>query len=359
MEHALSKGLVVHRDIKPENMLIGRSGVLKVTDFGIAKAMAAIANSADSSHFGVWQTGTGKISGTPPYMAPEQWIAGPQDVRADIYAFGVVIHEMCYGRRPFAGASIQQLAEQHLRAPLTPPPGLFAGIIRRCLSKAPADRYPSPTELLAELSRVCAAARIALPPAPSIAGAKARELQALANSLGALGKHREALAATRELLALEPGRAEYWTQLGRLLMESGDPEGAIKALERSLKLDSTRSAPWNNLGVILRRRQQWEAALRAFDCALECDPFNTGAMLNSTEPLQRLGRNIDALARLTKAAEIAPDKFAIWNNFGAVYMDQGDKSNAVASFQKARLLAPQAMHAQIDEALRHAMAMRG
>ncbi len=113
-------------------------------------------------------------------------------------------------------------------------------------------------------------------------------------------------------------------------------------MDLPLPLDNLSSAPANN-GSGSR-------------VALECDPFNTGAMLNSTEPLQRLGRNADAIARLKQAAEIAPDKFAIWNNLGAVYMDQGDKANAIACFQKARSIAPEASHAQIDEAVRHAQA---
>ena len=76
-------------------------------------------------------------------------------------------------------------------------------------------------------------------------------------------------------------------------------------------------------------------------------------MLNSTEPLQRLGRNADAIVRLTRAAEIAPDKFAIWNNLGSVYMDQGDKKNAIACFERARSIAPTSFAARIDEALRY------
>jgi serine/threonine protein kinase len=357
MEHALSKGLAVHRDIKPENMLVGVSGVLKVTDFGIARAVTGQTARSNGSSLGVWQTSTGNVAGTPPYMAPEQWTAGRQDIRTDIYAFGVVMHEMCYGCRPFHGPSVQDLADQHLRLQPSLPPGLFAGIITRCLSKDPSGRYLKPRELLTDLSGVCATAGIPLPPFPATAGPKARELQALANSLGALGKLVEAVAAARKLVTLEPDRAENWTQLGRLLLESGDTTGSIDAFERSLQLDPTRSAPWNNLGIILRRQQQWQMALRAFDKALECDPLNSGAMLNSTEPLQRLGRSAEAVSRLKQAGKLAPDKFAIWNNLGVVYMDQGDKRNAIACFQRARSMAPEAVHAQIDEALRHARAM--
>jgi serine/threonine-protein kinase len=198
MEHALSKGLVVHRDIKPENMLIGASGTLKVTDFGIARAVTAWGGAASPSKVGLWQTAGGKIGGTPPYMAPEQWTAGRQDIRTDIYAFGIVMHEMCYGRRPFNGASVQELAEQHMQMPLSLPPGTFATIIMRCLCKSPHERYERPAHLLADLSRISATARIALPPRPSTSDEKRNELQALSNSLGAIGKYREAVAAARE-----------------------------------------------------------------------------------------------------------------------------------------------------------------
>src|SRR5216683_1738298 len=105
LEHAIGRGLVSHRDIKPENLLIGSAGILKITDFGIASA-APIADDSQSPplKLGRWQAVGGEISGTPPYMAPEQ-IAGSyqQDQRVDIYAFGVVLYEMAYGRLPFAG----------------------------------------------------------------------------------------------------------------------------------------------------------------------------------------------------------------------------------------------------------------
>jgi serine/threonine-protein kinase len=115
LEHALSRGLVCHRDIKPENLLIGASGNLKITDFGIASA-AAPAVEAQQARLGRWQAGGLPVSGTPPYMAPEQ-IAGSanQDQRTDIYSFGVVLYEMAYGRLPFSGRSASDFFHHHLR----------------------------------------------------------------------------------------------------------------------------------------------------------------------------------------------------------------------------------------------------
>src|SRR5690349_8536501 len=95
---------VVHRDIKPENILIS-GGSAMVTDFGVAKALAA-----STLHKSGTLTSAGVALGTPAYMAPEQ-ITGDNDAdaRADIYAFGVVAYEMLTGSAPFAGSSPQSL----------------------------------------------------------------------------------------------------------------------------------------------------------------------------------------------------------------------------------------------------------
>src|SRR5260221_6070284 len=209
LQHAVLKGLVAHRDIKPENLLIGASGVLRVTDFGIAKATVSTFNedSTKQPKLGAWQTRSGKVSGTPPYMAPEQWRGAEQDVRTDIYAFGVVMYEMCHGRMPFVAPSMEKLIDQHLHIKPQIPDGPFAQAIARCLSKDPATRYATPAALLADVSRICDAQKLPLPPAPSQTGERADELAALAQGLGTLGKKEEAIAAARELVDLEPNQA--------------------------------------------------------------------------------------------------------------------------------------------------------
>jgi serine/threonine protein kinase len=353
LEHALSKGLVSHRDIKPENLLIGRSGVLRVTDFGIARAMVLAREDAklELTKLGVWRTNGGQVSGTPPYMAPEQWRGAKQDIRTDIYAFGVVPYEMCYGRLPFVGPGIELLMEQHLYAKPQLAPGMFAEVVGRCLSKDPLSRYDGPTSLLGDVSRICDKHRIALPPRPSAKGQILGELENRAHALSTLGKHREAIDATRELLRLAPANAGTWGQLGRVSLEFGDYAGALAALERSLTLDSTRSPTWNNLGVCLKRLKRWEPALAAFDRALDYDPHNTGAMLNSAEALLHAGRTGEAIARLTRAAKIAPDKYAIWCNLGAAHVHAGDTTSGLACYRRARALAPLRDHSQIDQVI--------
>mgnify|MGYP000161208419 CR=1 FL=1 len=346
LERALARGLVAHRDIKPDNLLIDASGVLRITDFGIAWTLRSEGEEAT-------------IAGTPPYMAPEQWRGAEQDVRTDLYAFGVVLYEMCYARMPFGGNSAADFRDQHLRARPVFSTHPFATVMARCLAKEPAARYQGPDELRAKLAIICGREGITLPPKPPHLSRDADDLHALAHALSAVGKHGEAIVAARRLVSLEPNDAGNWTQLARLLMEAGDELGAIDALDRSLTLDPTRSAPWNNLGLVFTRQGKWEHALAAFDRALVSDPRNTGALLNATTPLCQLGRHAEALDRLKRAAAIAPDKYMIWNNLGAVCVDLGRKADAIASFQKALALAPQEMRPVIEESLAAAQAMRG
>lgn len=105
MNHALARGLKAHRDIKPQNCLITPYGKLKVTDFGLAKAFDDL-------------PAAGARAGTPAYMAPEQFRdPGLADIRADVYSFGVTLHQMLAGNLPFRGTSWADLEEQQRTRP--------------------------------------------------------------------------------------------------------------------------------------------------------------------------------------------------------------------------------------------------
>lgn len=162
---------VIHRDVKPGNVLITATGQVKVTDFGIARAVT------DGAAESLTQTGT--VMGTATYFSPEQAQGGPIDPRSDVYSLGVVLYEMVTGRPPFVGDNPVAIAYQHVQeAPLAPsrinpdvPPALEA-IIGRALAKSPEARYPSATALRSDLiafrdgqaPSAVAAARTALNP---------------------------------------------------------------------------------------------------------------------------------------------------------------------------------------------------
>ncbi|MGH9458628.1 MAG: serine/threonine-protein kinase, partial [Thermoanaerobaculia bacterium] len=148
---------IVHRDLKPENVMLTRDGRVKVLDFGLAKP-------EDPTHdAGATDAVTlpGLVVGTAGYMAPEQARGAGADFRSDQFSLGAVLYEIFGGRSPFRRGSTMETISAILHDeppplveldPLIPPQ--LAGIVQRCLSKAPADRYGSTADLAHDLRQL-------------------------------------------------------------------------------------------------------------------------------------------------------------------------------------------------------------
>jgi tetratricopeptide (TPR) repeat protein/tRNA A-37 threonylcarbamoyl transferase component Bud32 len=179
---------VVHRDIKPDNILLSH-GAAVVTDFGIAKAIAASQHperTGAAGHATTALTGLGTSIGTPAYMAPEQAAGDPAtDHHADFYAFGCTAYELLAGHAPFHDLPPHKLLTAHLNEPPVPietlradtPAGL-AALIGRCMEKDPLARPQSADELMAMLDALpSGASQPAVPAIPSgVPGAFRRAL---------------------------------------------------------------------------------------------------------------------------------------------------------------------------------------
>lgn len=133
---------IIHRDIKPSNLMLNRQGIVKVMDFGIAKAVGTRG-----------MTRTGTQLGTLAYMSPEQIQNRTIDVRSDIYSLGITLYEMLSGHVPFEGESDFQMMQDHVN---TPPPALtryypyapkeFENVVAKALAKNPDDRFQTVEE---------------------------------------------------------------------------------------------------------------------------------------------------------------------------------------------------------------------
>jgi serine/threonine-protein kinase len=140
---------VVHRDIKPHNVIVDPEGVVKVTDFGIARAGAS------------QMTEEGAIIGTAQYLSPEQARGAPVDQTSDLYSTGIVLYELLTAHVPFSGETPVEIAMKHLsEIPDAPSelrrevPDDLDLVVLRALSKEPADRYQSAAAMDADLETV-------------------------------------------------------------------------------------------------------------------------------------------------------------------------------------------------------------
>lgn len=333
--YAHEQGLI-HRDVKPANLMMREDGRLCVTDFGLVKVtdletggpsaadlekMLVELDAQGINEESLTLTRTGTLLGTPEYGAPEQWMAaGNVGVQADIYALGIILYELCAGRRPFDDGvkrvSAAIMLGEHLMTPAPDPrkfrpeiPEVLAALCLRCLAKDPLQRPASMQELREELASIYhdCGGRPYPRPAPRAGTQRADALNNKAVSFWNLGFSQRAFDAWREaskldglhpetvynrtmvqwrqaqiddaevLRRLQQVKATYphlGTYLGFFLLEQGDALSAEQEIRQALvnPLAARHGTAWRALGDARMYLEEYGQAMEAYQQALKRMP---------------------------------------------------------------------------------------
>ncbi len=300
MMYAEQRGMI-HRDIKPDNCLITKGKSLKITDFGLVKRVEDPTQIAERDAEDIDTTSTGRLTdtsvtmfeggimGSPRYMPPERFRSkGAEDIRSDIYSFGVMLYELVLQRLPFKlppRYNLSELVRGHLRsAPVDPLsirpdlPKALAEVMLTCLEKKPDSRYPSFVDVCDDLEAVMRELRPGKEPRrrPNLVQLKADSLNNQAVSLLDLGRKDEARALLEDAHSTNTEHLEavYNLHVHRWIMGETSDREVVGRME-ALKIETRETPDYNYLmGLISLQRGDPIRAVNYFKKAsVEGSPY--------------------------------------------------------------------------------------
>jgi len=331
----------VHRDIKPSNCLTWQEN-LKLTDFGLAKAMdkTDITQMPDENQehpSGISKEG--KRLGTIPYMAPELFMHGSkQDSRSDIYSFGMTLYKMITGKFPYKATSPEEWMDSHInKQPVSPIeyspniPVVLNELILKCLSKDPAKRFNDFTQIGELLSAVLLKNFGERLPRDTPQRLESRDIINKAISYSRLGLHKEALDYFDRALTQDPSNPDALTGKAITLSKIGLGEEALENCDKALLIDQYFADAWIIKGRIYSNNKMYDRAVACFDVALSLRPEATDVMFEKGENLLNMGKLNEALSCYEKIIEIQPSSVSGWLMKGFIQLELGNYEDSINS----------------------------
>lgn len=348
--HAAAHGIPIHGNLRPQNCLITPHGTLQVTDFGLARLL----DEADAAQ----GTTLSRVEGPlhiSMYMAPEQFTDPRQaDVRADIYAFGILLFHMLAGKVPFGAPTWQEIAACHRTQPLPQlhTEDVLREIVETCLAKDPAQRFATFQPVRERLAALYTTLT-GTPLPPPIVGPEYEiiEWSHIATGLGAIGRPEEALPWHDRILERSPEDPQAWVDRASTLEAVGQLDDAMAACDKALAINDRHEQALVNKAIILGARGEIEEARTCCDLALKVNPRNEQAWLNIGVALDALGQQMDSLACYNNVLTLNPRNEQAWFNTSVVLSAMGRHEEALGCCNRALALNPRNEQAWMNKGL--------
>ncbi len=292
--HAAHEQGLVHQDVKPANVMLTRQRMVKVTDFGLAKARALSGEGQAKAAAGKQSVLVSVGGMTPAYCSPEQAAGQALGRRTDIWSWAVSVLEMFVGGVTWdlGPAAREVLARHERRDALIPPmPREVANLLSRCLQWQPEARPASMLEVATELQAIYARLLGSAYPrkTPQLAAPDAAMLRNKGLSLLELDRAEEALLAFEQAIRLGgPIDAPTYAAKGLSLVLLDRAEEALLAFEKAIRLDPKDARIYDGKGLSLVRLGRYKEALGAFEQAIRLDPTDVQSREHKNILLRKL-----------------------------------------------------------------------
>jgi tetratricopeptide (TPR) repeat protein len=391
MDYAWNKLGIVHRDIKPSNCLITDDGILKISDFGLARVFSEPVEEEMKEELagmkkyrkaiegprGLRITQTETFHGTLPYMAPERFNdISHFDICSDIYSCGVMLYEMLTGTHPIVANDLSGFAMAHETDKIPDVKGYcpsvsdeLRDVVMKCLAKNPAKRCQNFQDLGDSLKHCYqllggspyAYRELAGQLAPdewvnkgSSLAALNRHVEALqcfeqalkqdhrlinalrakGNSLFQLRRHKEALAAYNKVIEIEQRNEESWLRKGQIFFELKRFQDALSCYGKALELNPENAEAWIHRGLYYKSMKSITESMKCFDEALRINPRASEALFQKGKVLMDQENIKDAIGLFERALEINPRWLDVWLQKAEATIIEGDLEEALSSYFK-------------------------